>query len=142
MIRLMESKDIEGVAELEKECFSMPWSAASLQKELDNENSIFCVCEMDGTIVGYAGLYLVPPEGDITNVAVTALYRGRGIAKQLLETLFEQAAKKGITEFTLEVRVSNEPAICLYEKMGFRSEGIRKNFYDAPKEDACIMWKR
>ena len=78
MIRLMESKDIEGVAELEKEFFSMPWSAASLQKELDNENSIFCVCEMDGTIVGYAGLYLVPPEGDITNVAVTALYRGRG----------------------------------------------------------------
>lgn len=142
MIRQMEIKDVEQVAELEQECFAEPWSKASLEKEVDNDGSLFCVCEIENRIVGYAGMYLIPPEGDITNVAVTEEYRGRGIAGDILAYMFDRAGTLGIMEFTLEVRVSNIPAIKLYEKLGFYSEGIRKNFYDVPKEDANIMWKR
>lgn len=142
MVRLMETKDIEQVAELEKECFSKPWSAASLEKEVDNTNSIFCVYEIENRIVGYAGMYLTPPEGSITNIAVTEKYRGRGIAGDILESMFRKANFEGITEFTLEVRISNRSAINLYKKYGFLCEGIRKNFYEEPREDAYIMWKR
>lgn len=142
MIRQMEIKDVEQVAALERECFAEPWSKASLEKEAGNDGSLFCVCEIENRIVGYAGMYLIPPEGDITNVAVSEEYRGRGIAGAILTYMFDRAGTLGITEFTLEVRVSNIPAIKLYEKLGFYSEGIRKNFYDAPKEDASIMWKR
>lgn len=142
MIRLMQTKDIEQVAELEKECFSMPWSESLLQKEVDNENSLFCVCDIDSRIAGYAGMYFIPPEADIANVAVTKDFRGRGIAGDILTFMFDKAGESGITEFTLEVRISNASAIKLYERLGFQNEGIRKNFYDNPKEDACIMWKR
>lgn len=142
MIRQMEIKDIEQVAQLEQECFAVPWSVVSLAKETGNKDSLFCVCEMESRIVGYAGMYLIPPEGDITNVAVTEEYRGRGIAGEILIYMFDRAENLGITEFTLEVRASNVSAIKLYKKLGFCNEGIRKNFYDAPKEDACIMWKR
>lgn len=142
MIRQMEIKDVEQVAALERECFAVPWSKASLEKEVGNEGSLFFVCEIKNRIVGYAGMYLIPPEGDITNIAVTEEYRGRGIAGAILTYMFDRAEALGITEFTLEVRVSNLPAIRLYEKLGFHCEGIRKNFYDTPKEDASIMWKR
>lgn len=142
MIRLMEIRDIEQVAKLERECFSTPWSEEALKKETDNANSIFCVCEIENRIVGYAGMYLTPPEGSITNVAVTEKYRGRGIAGGILEFMFGKANLEGITEFTLEVRISNHSAINLYKRHGFLCEGIRKNFYAAPQEDAYIMWKR
>lgn len=142
MIRLMEIRDIEQVAKLERECFSTPWSEESLKKEIENVNSIFCVCEIENRIVGYAGMYLTPPEGSITNIAVTEKYRGRGIAGDILEFMFSKANLEGITEFTLEVRMSNYSAINLYKRYGFLCEGIRKNFYAAPQEDAYIMWKR
>ncbi|MDE7432825.1 MAG: ribosomal protein S18-alanine N-acetyltransferase [Lachnospiraceae bacterium] len=142
MIRLMEIRDIEQVAKLERECFSTPWSEESLKKEIENMNSIFCVCEIENRIVGYAGMYLTPPEGSITNIAVTEKYRGRGIAGGILEFMFSKANLEGITEFTLEVRMSNHSAINLYKRYGFLCEGIRKNFYAAPQEDAYIMWKR
>ena len=79
-------------------------------------------------------------EGQINNVAVDASYQGRGIASKMMKALIEEGSRKKLTEFTLEVRESNIAAIRLYEKTGFQKEGIRKNFYDAPKEDAVIMW--
>lgn len=142
MIRKMKIEDVDAVATIEKECFSIPWSKESIEKELTNKDSFFCVCEIDGKTVGYAGIYLAYPEGEITNIAITKKHREHGYAGQLLEFMFENTGKLGITDYTLEVRVSNEAAIKLYEKYGFVSEGIRKNFYDMPKEDANIMWKR
>lgn len=142
MVRQMKLKDIPNVAELERECFSMPWSERSLLKEVDNQDSLFLVKEQKGKVVGYVGMYYVYPEGDITNVAVAKDYRGKGIATELLEQAFLIAGTREITEFTLEVRVSNTAAIRLYERLGFKEEGIRKNFYDNPEEDAVIMWKR
>lgn len=141
MIRLMQSKDVQQVAIIEKECFSIPWTESALEKEVENEDSLFCVCEIDGKVVGYAGMYYVYPEGDITNVAVIREYRKQGFAKKILSYMFDEARKRGVTQYTLEVRVSNVSAIELYNKLGFESVGVRKNFYDNPKEDAFIMWK-
>ena len=138
----MKTKDVPQVAQIERECFSRPWSEESLMKYVDDENSIFCVYELNGMVVGYAGMYYVYPEGDITNVAISEEFRGNGYAKELMKKMIQDSIECGITEFTLEVRVSNITAIKLYEKIGFVNEGIRKNFYDNPKEDAMIMWKR
>ena len=141
MVRRMKAKDVPAVAQIEKECFSQPWSEHSLMRYADDKDSIFCVCEIDEVIVGYAGMYYVYPEGDITNVAIRGEYRGNGYAKALLEHMISVSKEHGVTEFTLEVRISNTKAARLYEKLGFKNEGIRKNFYDNPREDAVIMWK-
>lgn len=142
MIRLMESEDVPKVADLEKKCFSIPWSENSLRESLRNPDYLFLVAEEDGKVAGYAGLLKVLDEGDVTNIAVEPGCRGRGIGTGLLERLMEKGREKGIRSFTLEVRVSNETAIHMYEKLGFVSEGIRKRFYERPVEDARIMWKR
>jgi ribosomal-protein-alanine N-acetyltransferase len=90
-------------------------------------------------VAGYIGMYLAMDEGEITNVAVAASARKRGIGKALIRELVEKAARRGISRIVLEVRVGNRPAIALYEQMGFRRIGTRKGFYDFPKEDADIM---
>ena len=138
----MKIEDIKSVHLLEKECFSMPWSEKSLESEVNKKDALFCIWEENGKIAGYAGMYFVCGEGDITNVAVFSDYRRCGIAEKILKGMFEIAYKQGINEFTLEVRKSNEIAIKLYEKLGFVIEGTRKNFYDNLKEDGLIMWKR
>lgn len=142
MIRKMTERDVPGVHKLELECFSAPWSEMSLKKEVNNEQSLFYVCEEDGEIAGYAGMYLICDEGDITNVAVSEKYRGRKIATEILKKMFEDAKTRGVHKFTLEVRKSNSVAIGLYERLGFAAEGCRKNFYTDPAEDGLIMWKR
>lgn len=142
MVRKMRMEDIEAVHELEIQCFSTPWSKESLAKEVDNDSSMFFVYEDNGEILGYAGMYLIIDEGDITNVAVSVKHRRKGIAGEILRQLFSKASEKGIKSFTLEVRKSNLGAISLYEAMGFVTEGCRKNFYDNPKEDGLIMWRR
>ena len=142
MVRKMEKSDLAAVAGLEQECFSVPWSEKALEQSLNSRDTLFCVCEEAGQIVGYVGMYLAYPEGDIANVAVRKSCRRRGYAQALLTCLFAEAKKLGVTEYTLEVRESNEAAIRLYEKMGFTIEGKRKNFYDQPKENALILWKR
>ena len=81
-------------------------------------------------------------EGEITNVVIKEEFRGRGYAYSMMQRLLEEGRKLGVSDFTLEVRVSNTPAIKLYEKLGFKSEGIRPGFYDKPKEDAMILWLR
>ena len=142
MIRKMTINDVESVYGLEVECFERPWSLQSIEKEVENNNSLFCVCEKDGNIVGYAGMYYVCGEGDITNVAITKNYRGKGLGNELLTEMFRIANENNIFEFTLEVRETNIIARNLYEKLGFKVEGVRKNFYDNPVENGIIMWKR
>lgn len=142
MIRRMEASDIPSVADLEKMYFSVPWSEAGLLESLNMENYLFLVVEEAGEIAGYAGLSVILDEGDITNIVINERYRGRGLGRELLERLLEAGAGRGANAFTLEVRVSNESAIQLYKSMGFEEEGIRKGFYEKPKEDALIMWKR
>lgn len=128
------------VAEIERLCFSDPWSERMLREHLDNQCAAALVAlGEDGTVLGYAGLLVVLDEGYITNVAVRPAFRRQGIAADLL-TVFDRFARGNHLAFlTLEVRASNAPALALYEKLGYRRMGLRKNYYEHPKEDAVIM---
>ncbi len=139
-IRRMKPGDLEKVVEIERKTFSEPWTYDSFEHSLESGNDIYLVAEEDGEIAGYCGLWGVIDEGQITNVAVAENHRRKGVGKQLLLRLLEEARAKKYRVFTLEVRVSNKPAIALYEQLGFVKEGIRKDFYRKPREDAVIMW--
>ena len=142
LIRPMERSDVERVSRLEEETFSMPWSCDDFLEMLENDNARYYVAERDSQVLGACGVLMAAGEGNITNVVVDEKERNRGIGFKLLQYLIEDGLKNGLNAFTLEVRVSNEPAIHLYKKLGFFSEGIRPNFYEKPTEDAMIMWKR
>ena len=140
-IREMKKTDLPEVARIEKENFSIPWSEHGFADSMEQENTCFLSACKNGSIVGYCGYLQVLDEADITNVAVDAASRRDGVGESMLQELMRRGAQKGIKAFTLEVRESNLAAISLYQKLGFASAGIRKNFYDAPKENAVIMWK-
>ena len=136
----MNADHLDEVAELERICFSTPWSRNMLAEELDNLLSAFLVALDDfGRVVGYAGLQVVLDEGYITNVAVRPECRKQGIAGKLLQVFLDFAEANQLAFLTLEVRASNYDAIALYGSRGFRSVGRRKNYYEHPKEDALIM---
>ncbi len=141
-IRFMEQRDVPQVEDIEKETFSQPWSARAFLDTLVREDTFYLVAEDAGRIVGYCGLWQSLDEGEIPNVAVKKDFWHKGIGYKMLEALFSEGGKRGITAYTLEVRAGNKNAIALYEKAGFQSVGVRPGFYDQPKEDAVIMWKR
>lgn len=133
----LKNEYVSQVREIEKACFSNPWSLEDLSAQVDNPTSHFLVAVKDGKAVGYMGLQIFSGEGYVTNVAVLPEYRGQGIAKALISKQLENE----MDFITLEVRKSNYPAISLYEKMGFDKIGIRPKFYSNPTEDAVIMTK-
>ena len=136
----MTADHLDEVAELERICFSTPWSRNMLAEELDNALSAFLVALDDGGhVAGYAGLQVVLDEGYITNIAVRPECRRQGVAAKLLQVFLDFAQGNRLAFLTLEVRASNEPALALYEKLGYRRMGLRKNYYEHPKEDAVIM---
>lgn len=141
-IRELQDGDIEVLSAIEAASFSMPWSPRDFRDLLSREYCMYLVALVDGEIAGCAGLTNICNEGNIDNVVVAERYRGRGVATKLLEALISKGEAGGIEAFTLEVRVSNAPAIHVYEKLGFISEGIRPRFYEKPVEDAMIMWRR
>lgn len=142
LIREMKPDDVEIVSKIESEVFSMPWSAKDFLEMVEADYAYYYVAEADGQIAGCCGIRNIAGEGEITNVVVAPMYRKRGIALKMMEYMLERAAEAGIGDCTLEVRVSNQPAIRLYERLGFKGEGVRPHFYDKPDEDALIMWKR
>ena len=139
--RRMQKEDLEEVAAIEQQIFSLPWSKQAFEESLDNKNTLFIVAKSEEKIAGYCGIYISFEEGNISNVAVAPAFRRKGIAENMIKDLLKEAAKKGVTSVFLEVRKTNVAAIALYEKSGFREVGVRKDFYDKPKEDALIMWK-
>lgn len=138
-IRKMTSSNIEEIANLEKECFSSPWSEDGLKNELDNNFARFFVAFSGGKIAGYIGSHNVLGEVYITNVAVFPEFRRNGVGKALVEFLVDEMKAENAEFVTLEVRKSNFSAISLYEKCGFGKVGERKNFYEKPIEDAILM---
>jgi ribosomal-protein-alanine N-acetyltransferase len=138
VIREMQETDIKEIADLEKECFSEPWSETSLREELTNETARFYVLRDNEKLLGYIGSNNICNEVYITNVAVNTDCRGKGYGKILVNHLIRQSEIENAFFITLEVRKSNENAIKLYEKCGFRLIGERKNFYSKPTEDALI----
>lgn len=141
-IRELEETDINAVSRIEKEVFSMPWSEADFLEMTEADYAHYYVAEVNGEIAGYCGIRNLAGEGEITNVAVAERFRRKGIGRALLTWMLERTPSYGIGACTLEVRAGNTAAIHLYESLGFRGEGIRPHFYEKPKEDALIMWKR
>lgn len=142
LIREMEASDVEAASKIESEAFSMPWSARDFLEMVEADYAFYYVAEVDGKVVGCCGIRNIAGEGEITNVVVAADYREKGIGRKMMEYMLERAKENGMGDCTLEVRVGNRPAIRLYESLGFKGEGVRPGFYDRPKEDALIMWKR
>ena len=138
-IRNMQVADALAVSEIEQEIFSRPWSYQGFVDSLNLGNTIFLVAEEEGRILGYIGMYLAKDEGEITNVAVMKQERQRGIGGMLLKEIKKEAERRAIARIVLEVRVSNASAIRLYERESFQNCGVRKNFYELPREDAYIM---
>ena len=136
----MQEEDAAEAAAIESTIFTQPWSRDGFISSLSSPYTIYLVARQGGKIAGSAGLWRTFDEADITNIAVRPEMQGKGIGEMLLRSLMEQGRKEGIVRFTLEVRSSNEKAIRLYEKCGFASVGVRKNFYSFPTEDADIMW--
>lgn len=140
-IEPMQDKHAPAVAELEKVSFSVPWSESGLREELDNGNAHFLVAVSDERLLGYIGVHEICGEAYITNVAVFPEYRRLGVGEALIEAATHGAESRGCDFITLEVRVSNNPAIELYKKQYYDIVGQRKGFYSNPTEDAYIMTK-
>ena len=141
IIRLMKQEDVPQIANLEKLCFSDPWSVNSIASELENPLSCWLVAEEQGTVVGYVGSQSVLDGADVMNIAVDPNFRRQGIGEQLISALVAKLKENQIICLLLEVRVSNEPAIALYEKLGFVQVGRRPRYYHNPREDALILRK-
>lgn len=137
----MNEAHVVQVAELEKICFSDPWSLRSVTSELTNPLSLWVVALDGTTVTGYVGSQSVMGEADMMNLAVAPEYRRQGIGCRLVEKLILLLAEKDVKSLTLEVRASNAPAIDLYGQMGFAEVGRRPGYYRNPKEDALILRK-
>lgn len=139
MIKDFNFLHITPAAEIERLCFSDPWSEGAFSDSIKNSYSHFKVWEEEEALLGYIGFYAVAGEGSITNVAVHPDARGRGIGEALVKAIIDLGKELDLDYITLEVRVSNAPARSLYEKCGFRDMGTRRGFYSKPREDAVIM---
>ena len=138
----LTEKTLDGVAELEKLCFSQPWSKSSLELLTREGIGVGMVCSSDGKICAYGGMIVAVDEGQITNIATHPDYRRRGYGRAIVESLIKYAKINGLDSISLEVRESNRAAIELYTKLGFKVEGKRKDFYTKPTENALIMiWR-
>ena len=148
-VRKMVLEDIDGVMEVDRDCFSIPWSRESFLMELESSLSTYVVAvdvpEIDddargaGVIVGYGGFYMVMDQVEITNIAVMGKERGKGIGKSILEALIKLAVVGGGKVVNLDVRASNEAAKALYFSYGFKQVGMRKGYYQKPDEDALLL---
>lgn len=142
MIFKMSEDDLDKVLELEKVLFSDPWTYENYLYELnDNPYSNLYIIKKDQDIIGYAGLWVLFEQGQITTIGINPKYQKQGYGKILLEYLINQAKAKEAETISLEVRVSNDTAIALYEKYGFITINIRKAYYQDNYEDAYLMMK-
>ena len=138
----MDFAHVPQIAVLEKATFSFPWDEASILAELDNPLALWLVVVEDEKVLGYVGSQTVFENADILNVAVLPAARRRGIAEALMTALESRLSERGAERITLEVRASNAPAIALYRKLGYAQVGLRKNYYEKPREDALILQKQ
>ncbi len=138
----MQARHLDAAAELERQCFSSPWSRGALAGELENPQAVYLVAQEEGRLLGYGGMRFAAGEYYIDNIAVFAGYRRQGVGRALVSGLIGRAQADGGAFITLEVRPSNQPAVALYAGLGFVQVGRRKNYYDKPAEDALLMTRR
>lgn len=142
MISVMEEKDLDSLARIEKICFSTPWTRDGLKEELTCPSAFFITARSDGEAVGYAGMHCAAGECYMDNVAVSPEFRGQGVGEALMRGLISRTREIKGEFMSLEVRKSNSNAISLYSKLGFVQAGVRRDFYDKPREDALILTLR
>lgn len=140
IVRTWEEKDIDVLTEMEKRCFSDPWTREALFDCLRYPYYRCFIAEEGGHVCGYCCLIVLFEDGEVANIAVDIPYRGKGVAKKLMQAMHEEARRLGATRCLLEVRVGNAPAIALYEGFGYRRYGVRKRYY-SDGEDAALMEK-
>jgi [ribosomal protein S18]-alanine N-acetyltransferase len=141
IIRLMTIEDIEAVFQVEEDAFPTPWKPSVFINELHaNKFAHYFVCEVEGEVIGYCGLWVIGEDAQITNIAVHTSARGQKRGEELLSYAMAYAKEMGARHLSLEVRVSNNVAQGLYKKLGFQPGGIRKNYYTDNQEDAMVMW--
>ena len=134
--------DLDAIEAIEKASFSLPWTREQLRGQLpDGQHEFFTAKDGAGTVLGYVGMMTVLDEGYISNVAVRADCRRKGIADALISEMLNAAKRRELSFVTLEVRAGNQAAIALYAKHGFLPVGKRKNYYELPREDAILMTK-
>lgn len=139
-IRPLEEKYLDGIVLIENESFSTPWSKQSYRDEINNPVAEYTVfTDENDSVIAYGGFWSVCDEADITNIAVKKEFRQNHLGQELLSLLISSAKGKNLRAVTLEVRISNTPAINLYKKAGFVSSGARLHYYP-DGEDALIMW--
>ena len=141
MIEPMNASHVPQIAQLEKRCFSDPWSEKSIASELENPLSVWLVAVDGGQLIGYVGSQTVLGETDLMNLAVAPEARRQGTGRALVLALVDALTEKGSHSLMLEVRVSNTPAQKLYESLGFSQVGRRPKYYVNPREDALILRK-
>ena len=144
IISKMTADDLDGVYEIDKKSFPIPWQKSSFEEELKNILATYLVAKLNDKIVGYIGMWFVIDECHITNIAVHPDFRNSGIAKKLVDEMLKLCNSHGISYILLEVRTNNIPAQKLYESFGFKSDGIRKQYYKNPDgtyDDAILMTK-
>ena len=141
-LRRLDSDDLDVVEAIEREAYPTPWSRSMFDAELRKPSSLALgAFTGEEVLVGYAFVSRYVDAWHVMNIAVADEFRRRGIARGLMERLFELTARDARRGYTLEVRVSNDGAIRLYERLGFRSSGIRRGYYTDNREDALIMWR-
>jgi ribosomal-protein-alanine N-acetyltransferase len=141
-IRRATKQDISAIMALEQSCFTLPWNETDLERDITaNILSYYLIAESADDIIGYGGIWVVEDECHIMTIAVAPECRQAGIGAMMLMKLMDEARLRGASRFFLEVRVSNAPAIAMYEKFGFIKIDLRKAYYEDNKEDAAVMYK-
>ena len=138
-LRKMAEKDLLRVSQIEKEIFSDPWSYDAFKTDLNNDMAYPIVAELEDNVIAYSNIYIVAGEVQIGNFAVAAGHRKKGIGRKLMNEIMRIGAEKKCSVIFLEVRESNEPARSLYASFGFKSAGMRRDYYSNPRESAIIM---
>lgn len=133
-----DASDADAAAEIEKDTFPDPWGAEELRSHFSSPLSLSLVAVSEGRTAGILVGNLIPPEGELYRIAVRADCRRLGIGRALIKEAIARGRERGMTVFYLEVRASNAPAVSLYESLGFRKTGERKNYYKSPTEDAYL----
>jgi ribosomal-protein-alanine N-acetyltransferase len=141
--QLVDARELDAVLAIEEASFTNPWTREMYIAELDNRGVSYCYVAKDraGRIVGFCSLWLIVDELHINNLAVLPAYRRTGVATALLAHVLAEGGRLSARRATLEVRRSNEPARCLYERFGFTVAGVRRGYYTRPVEDALVLWR-
>ncbi|AIE88014.1 ribosomal protein S18-alanine N-acetyltransferase [Fimbriimonas ginsengisoli] len=136
----IQEAHIPAILAIEGRTNTAPWSERSFRNELDHPHGIFLVAILSGEVIGYGGIWLVIDEAHVTTIAVAQEHQRKGIGEKLMVELLRRGQEKGMLCSTLEVRAGNDPAIKLYEKLGFTISARRKGYYPDNREDAIVMW--